>query len=80
MKNKIQSFNEFENDDLLHEGINLRTASAIVLLSKSNSLNKQIDRIKTQDADLDKKLDLISKQLLYNSALVAQLGIMKKKK
>lgn len=79
MNNRIKSFSEYNNEDCLVEGVNLRTASAVALLSKSNSLSKQIDRIKTQDADLDKKLNLISKQLLYNSALVAQLGIMKKR-
>lgn len=79
MSHKIKSFNEYNVDSHISEGINLRTASAVVLASKSNSINKSIKNIKTDDADLNKKLDLISRQLLYNSILIAQLGIMKKK-
>ena len=77
----MKSFTEFnDTDDYLIEGINIRTVSAVALISKSNSLNNNIKNIKIQDSDLDKKLNLLSKQLFYNSILVAQLGIMNKKK
>ena len=78
---KMKSFNEYNNtDDELIEGVNIRTVSAVALISKSNSLNNNIKNIKIDDINLDKKLNLLSKQLLYNSILVAQLGIMNKKK
>jgi len=78
---KMKSFNEYNNtDDELIEGVNIRTVSAVALISKSNSLNNNIKNIKIDDTNLDKKLNLLSKQLLYNSILVAQLGIMNKKK
>jgi hypothetical protein len=64
----------------LIESINIRTISAVALISKSNTLSNNIKNIKTQDSELDKKLNLLSKQLFYNSILVAQLGIMNKKK
>ncbi len=77
----MKSFNEYNNtDDELIEGVNIRTVSAVALISKSNSLNNNIKNIKIDDTNLDKKLNLLSKQLLYNSILVAQLGIMNKKK
>jgi len=77
----MKSFNEYNNtDDELIEGVNIRTISAVALISKSNSLNNNIKNIKIDDTNLDKKLNLLSKQLLYNSILVAQLGIMNKKK
>ena len=77
----MQSFNEFnDTDDYLIEGINIRTVSAVALISRSNTIGNNIKSIKIQDSDLDKKLNLLSKQLLYNSILVAQLGIMNKKK
>jgi len=77
----MKSFTEFnDTDEELIEGINIRTVSAVALISKSNSLNNNSKNIKIQDSDLDKKLNLLSKQLFYNSILVAQLGIMNKKK
>lgn len=78
---KMKSFNEFNdtNDELI-EGINIRTVSAVALVSKSNTLSNNIKNIKIDDGELDKKLNLLSKQSLYNSILVAQLGIMNKKK
>jgi len=78
---KMKSFNEYNNtDDYLIEGVNIRAVSAVALISKSNSLSNNIKNIKVDDSELDKKLNLLSKQLLYNSILVAQLGIMNKKK
>jgi len=77
----MKSFNEFnDTDDYLIEGINIRTVSAVALVSRSNTIGNNIKSIKIQDSDLDKKLNLLSKQLFYNSILVAQLGIMNKKK
>ncbi len=77
----MKSFNEFnDTNDELVEGINIRTVSAVALVSKSNTLSNNIKNIKIDDGELDKKLNLLSKQLLYNSILVAQLGIMNKKK
>ena len=78
---KMKSFNEYNNtDDELIEGVNIRTVSAIALISRSSTISNNIKNIKIQDSDLDKKLNLLSKQMLYNSILVAQLGIMNKKK
>jgi len=77
----MKTFNEFKDaDDELIEGVNIRTASAAALVSRSNTISNNIKSIKIQDSDLDKKLNLLSKQLLYNSILVAQLGIMNKKR
>jgi hypothetical protein len=77
----MKSFTEFnDTDEELIEGINIRTVSAIALVSRSNTIGNNIKSIKIQDSDLDKKLNLLSKQLFYNSILVAQLGIMNKKK
>jgi len=78
---RMKSFTEFnDTDDYLIEGINIRTVSAIALVSRSSTIGNNIKSIKIQDSDLDKKLNLLSKQLFYNSILVAQLGIMNKKK
>jgi hypothetical protein len=77
----MKSFTEFnDTDEELIEGINIRTVSAVALISRSNSLSNNIKNIKIDDSELDKKLNLLSKQLFYNSILVAQLGIMNKKK
>ena len=78
---KIKSYNEFNNsDDYLVERINTRIASAAALVAKSNSLSKDIKNIKIEDNELDNKLNLLSKQLLFNSYLVAQLGVMKNRR
>lgn len=79
----MQSFNDFNNDttnqdDLVIEGINFRSISTIALVAKSNTLSKNIQSIKTQDLELDKKLNLLSKQILYSSLLTAQLKLTKK--
>jgi len=78
---KMRSFNEFhDTGECLVEGINIRSISAVALVSKSNTIGNSIKNIKIDDIELDKKLNLLSKQLFYNSILVAQLGIMNKKK
>ena len=77
----MKSFNEFnDDDDYLIEDISIRSVSAVALVSRSNTISKNIKNIKIQDSDLNNKLNLLSKQLLYNSILVAQLGIMNKKR
>ena len=81
MNKKIKSFNEFnEFNDQLMERVSIRTASAAALVAKSNSLSKDIKNIKIKDEELDKKLNSLSRQLLFNSYLIAQLGIMNRKK
>lgn len=81
MNKKIKSFNEFnEFNDQLMERVSIRTASAAALVAKSNSLSKDIKNIKINDEELDKKLNSLSRQLLFNSYLIAQLGIMNRKK
>jgi hypothetical protein len=75
----FNDFNDANQDEYIIESINLRTTSAITLVSKSNSLNKNIQSVKTQDSNLDKKLNLLSKQILYSSLLTAQLSLMSKK-
>jgi len=76
----MKTIKELRNNDYLVEGINLRTVSAITLVTKSNELHKQISSTKLEDANLDKKLNLLSRQLLFNSLLTAQLGLMNKKR
>ena len=81
--NHIESFNSFNNnnqDEFIIENINLRAVSAITLVSKSNTLSKNIQSVKSQDSNLDKKLNLLSKQILYSSLLTAQLALMSKKR
>jgi hypothetical protein len=77
----MKSFNQYnDNESYLIEGINLRSMSAVALVAKSNNLNKNIQNLKSNDSELDKKLNLISKQILYSSILTAQLGLMNKRK
>jgi len=80
----MKSFNDYNdpinNDNHLLEGLNLRSISAVALISKSNSINKNIQNLKSSDSDLDKKLNLLSKQILYSSILTAQLGLMNKRR
>ena len=76
----MKTIKELRDDDYLVEGINLRTVSAITLVSKSKDIHNRIKNTKTEDSELNKKLDLMSKQLMINSLLVAQLGLMSKKK
>ena len=76
----MKTIKELREDDYLVEGINLRTVSAVTLVSKSNELHKRISNTKIEDPNLDKKLNLLSQQLLFNSLLTAQLGLMGKKR
>ena len=76
----MRTIKELREDDYLVEGINLRTVSAVTLVSKSNELHKRISSTKIEDPNLDKKLNLLSQQLLFNSLLTAQLGLTSKKR
>jgi len=76
-----------EEDEYLVEGINLRTVSGVLLVGKSRALEKSIKSINIVDGndglnpkELNKKLNLLSTQLLFNSLLVAQLSLMSKKR
>ena len=69
-----------QTDESLDEGINLRSISAVALVAKSSNINKSISNLKASDSELDKKLNLLSKQMLYSSILIAQLGLMNKRK
>jgi len=80
MDYKMKSFNEYSDADCLIEGINLRSVSAVALASKSSALSKNIQSIKLDNIELNKKLNLLSKQILYSSLLTAQLGLMNKKR
>lgn len=82
MKSFKNHYDQVDQSDESHliEGINIRSVSAVALVAKSNNLNKRILNIKSSDSDLDMKLNLISKQILNNSILAAQLGLMIKRK
>jgi hypothetical protein len=82
MKSFKNHYNQVDQTDefCLIEGINLRSISTIALVAKSNNLNKSIKNLKSSDSELDKKLNLLSKQILYSSILTAQLGLMNKRK
>jgi len=82
MKSFKDHYEQVEQTDesSLIEGINLRSISAIALIAKSNGLNKNIHNLKSSDSELDRKLNLLSKQILYSSILTAQLGLMNKRK
>jgi len=81
MKSFKHHYNQVEQTDEIDlvEGINLRSISAVALVAKSNNINKNIQNLKSNDSELDKKLNLISKQVLYSSILTAQLGLMNKR-
>ena len=79
----MKSFNQYT--DPIDEGI-IRTGSSTVLTMKVRDITKRIESIKINTSDTDvirsykiqRKLDLISKQSLYQTYLIVQLGIMKK--
>jgi CHASE3 domain sensor protein len=79
----MKSFNQYT--DPIDEGI-IRTGSATSLTMKVRTITKEIESIKINTSDTDivrsqkiqRKLDLIAKQSLYQTYLISQLGIMKK--
>jgi hypothetical protein len=82
MKSFKHHYNQVEQTDEIDliEGFNPRSISAVALVAKSNNLNKNILSLKSSDSELDKKLNLLSKQILYSSILTAQLGLMNKRR
>ena len=79
----MKSFNQYT--DPIDEG-NIRTGSAAVLTIKVRDITKHIELIKINTSDTDvirsqkiqRKLDLLSKQSLYQTYLIAQLGTMRR--
>ena len=75
------------NEEYLDEKLNLRTISGVLLVGKSRTLEKQIKSIKIFDVEgellpqeLDKKLNLLSTQLLFQSILTGSLQLLSKGK
>ena len=75
------------NEEYLNEKLNLRTISGVILVGKSRTLEKQIKSIKIFDVEgellpqeLDKKLNLLSTQLLFQSILTGSLQLLSKGK
>ena len=75
------------NEEYLNEKLNLRTISGVLLVGKSRTLEKQIKSIKIFDVEgellpqeLDKKLNLLSTQLLFQSILTGSLQLISKGK
>ncbi|MEO1955471.1 MAG: hypothetical protein ABGX42_02605, partial [Gammaproteobacteria bacterium] len=58
-KDHYKQIEQTDKSDLI-EGVNLRSISSIALISKSNSINKNIQNLKSSDSELDKKLNLLS--------------------
>jgi hypothetical protein len=79
----MKSFHQHQ--DHMDEGL-LRTSSSTVLTLKIRNITKQIESIKINQTDSDvsrsskiqRKLDLLAKQNLYQTYLITQLGIMKR--
>ena len=68
MKSFKHHYNQVEQTDEIDliEGFNPRSISAVALVAKSNNLNKNILSLKSSDSELDKKLNLLSKHILYS--------------
>jgi hypothetical protein len=77
-----------ENQDYLEEGLNLRSVSGIVLVGKIQSVTKSIKSISITDPStgqidskkLEKKLNLLSDQNLFQSILIGSLQLLSKGK
>jgi len=77
-----------ENQDYLDEGLNLRSVSGIVLVGKIQSVTKTIKSISITDPStgqvdskkLEKKLNLLSDQNLFQSILIGSLQLLSKGK
>ena len=77
-----------ENQDYLEEGLNLRSVSGIVLVGKIQSVTKTIKSISITDPStgqvdskkLEKKLNLLSDQNLFQSILIGSLQLLSKGK
>ncbi len=75
------------NEEYLNEKLNLRTISGVILVGKSRTLEKQIKSLRIVDVEgellpqeLDKKLNLLSTQLLFQSILIGSLQLLSKGK
>ena len=75
------------NEEYLDEKLNLRTISGVILVGKSRTLEKQIKSLRIFDVEgellpqeLDKKLNLLSTQLLFQSILTGSLQLLSKGK
>ncbi len=73
------------NEECLNEKLNLRTISGVILVGKSRTLEKQIKSLRIFDVEgellpqeLDKKLNLLSTQLLFQSILTGSLQLLSK--
>ena len=77
-----------ENQDYLEEGLNLRTVSGVVLVGKIQQVTKTIKSISIVDPstgqinpkNLEKKINLLSDQNLYQSVLMGSLQLLSKGK
>ena len=77
-----------ENQDYLEEGLNLRSVSGIVLVGKIQSVTKTIKSISITNPStgqidskkLEKKLNLLSDQNLFQSILIGSLQLLSKGK
>ena len=77
-----------ENQDYLEEGLNLRSVSGIVLVGKIQTVTKSIKSISITDPStgqidskkLEKKLNLLSDQNLFQSILIGSLQLLSKGK
>ena len=75
-----------ENQDYLEEGLNLRSVSGIVLVGKIQTVTKSIKSISITDPStgqidskkLEKKLNLLSDQNLFQSILIGSLQLLSK--
>ncbi len=75
------------NEECLNEKLNLRTISGVILVGKSRTLEKQIKSLRIVDVEgellpqeLDKKLNLLSTQLLFQCILIGSLQLLSKGK
>lgn len=77
-----------ENQDYLDERLNLRSVSGVMLVGKIQQTTKTIKSISIVDSSsgqidpkqLEKKLNLISDQNLYQSVLMGSLQLLSKGK
>lgn len=77
-----------ENQDYLDERVNLRSVSGVMLVGKIQQVSKNIKSISIVDSSsgqidpkkLDKKINLLSEQNVYQSVLMGSLQLLSKGK
>ena len=77
-----------ENQDYLDERVNLRSVSGVMLVGKIQQVSKNIKSISIVDSSsgqidpkkLDKKINLVSEQNVYQSVLMGSLQLLSKGK